>query len=65
VQKQGQVGRWAGGQIVVEDLGHQLPTASDGPQAGRRRAPRGLDSIPDPGTSRASRGARLRKNTKI
>ena len=42
VQKQGQVGRWAD---RCRGFGHQLPTASGGPQAGRwRRAPQRLDS---------------------
>jgi hypothetical protein len=42
VKKQGQVGRWAD---RGRGIGHQLPTASDGPQAGRwRRVPQRLDS---------------------
>ena len=42
VQKQGQVGGWAD---RGRGIGHPLPTASDGPQAGRwQRGPQRLDS---------------------
>ena len=61
VQKQGQVGGWAD---RGRGIGHPLPTASDGPQAGRwRKAPQRLDSPTCRGQNQGNK-ARMSMKTK-